>query len=103
MEVPYFVRESFEKDYKGNLRRVEAQVEEDYITNLRGSCYRERNYSKFKSLLIKFIDCFPSISEESMIWRARSFRDIALEEKAKSLKTPSCDHLRKLSQDYVLW
>jgi len=38
-----------------------------------------------------------------MIWRARNFRDPGLEEKAKAMKTPSCDHLQKISQDYVLW
>lgn len=32
-----------------------------------------------------------------MIWRARNFRDIAMEEKAKSLKTPSCDRLQKVA------
>lgn len=46
LEVPYFVRDNFEREYKGSIRRVEAQVEEDFITNLRASCFRERNYSK---------------------------------------------------------
>ncbi len=85
LEVPYYVRDSFEKDYKGNFRRIEAQVEEDYINNLRAHCFREKNY------------------KESMIWRARSFRDITMEEKAKSLKTPSCDRLITLSQEGIVW
>lgn len=33
---------------------------------------------------------------ETMIWRARNFRDKALEENAKALKTPSCDALNEL-------
>ncbi|KAI1292181.1 DnaJ -like protein subfamily B member 12 [Halotydeus destructor] len=85
LEVPYYVKENFEKDYRGSIRRVEAQVEEEFITNLRGACFRERNY------------------KENMIWRARNFRDPGLEEKAKSLKTPSCDHLSKLSREYSIW
>jgi len=85
LEIPYFVKENFEKDYKGSIARIEAQVEEDYLTSLRGQCFRERNY------------------KESMIWRAKSFRDRDLEEKAKNIKTPSCDHLADLSKQYVIW
>jgi hypothetical protein len=44
-----------------------------------------------------------NFAEESMIWRARNFRDKDLEERAKSLKTPSCEHLQKISQNYVIW
>ncbi|XP_054156176.1 dnaJ homolog subfamily B member 14-like [Oppia nitens] len=86
LEIPYFVRENFDKDNsKATIRRIEQQVEEDYVSNLRASCFRERNY------------------KESMVWRARNFRDKDLEERAKSLKTPSCDHLHRISQQYVLW
>lgn len=46
IEVPYYVREHFERDYKGSIRRIEAQVEEEFVTNLRGACFRERNYRK---------------------------------------------------------
>jgi len=84
LEVPYFVKEHFDRDYKGNFKRIEAQVEEEFVTNLRSSCFRERNY------------------KESMIWRARNFRDREMEERAKGLKTPSCDHLQRLSK-YVIW
>lgn len=34
---------------------------------------------------------------ENMIWRARNFRDVGMEEKAKSLKTPACDRLQKVA------
>lgn len=44
LEVQYFVKENFERDYKGSIRRIEAQVEEEYVANLRGACFRERNY-----------------------------------------------------------
>ncbi|GIY16306.1 dnaJ homolog subfamily B member 12 [Caerostris extrusa] len=69
MKIPYYVKENFASDYQGSVQRLEAQVEEEYIANLRG---------------------------ESMIWRARNFRDRVLEEKAKALKTPSCDALNDL-------
>ena len=36
------------------------------------------------------------LTEENMVWRARSFGDGKLYEKAHNLKTPSCDKLQKL-------
>lgn len=81
LRVPYFVKENFASEYQGSIRRIESQVEEEYITNLRASCFRERNY------------------KESMIWRARNFRDRELEEKARSLRTPSCQTLNELYTD----
>ena len=47
LEVPYYVKESFIKDYQGSIRRVEQEVEEDYMTHLRQNCFRERNYSQY--------------------------------------------------------
>ncbi|GBN36118.1 DnaJ subfamily B member 1 [Araneus ventricosus] len=78
LRVPYYVKENFASDFQGSVQRLEAQVEEEYIANLRGSCFKERNY------------------RESMIWRAKNFRDRLLEERAKALKTPSCDALNEL-------
>lgn len=44
--IPYFVTENFH-EYQGSLGRLEAAVEDEYKTNLRYACNRERNYSKF--------------------------------------------------------
>ncbi|XP_055935754.1 dnaJ homolog subfamily B member 14-like [Argiope bruennichi] len=85
LRVPYYVKENFASEYQGSVQRLEAQVEEEYIANLRGSCFKERNY------------------RESMIWRAKNFRDRLLEEKAKSLKTPSCDALNELYNSERVW
>ncbi|XP_054707142.1 dnaJ homolog subfamily B member 14-like [Uloborus diversus] len=85
LKVPYFVKDNFATDYQGSIRRLEAQVEEEYIANLRGSCFKEKNY------------------RESMIWRARNFRDRALEEKAKALKMPSCETLNELYANERGW
>lgn len=85
LRVPYYVKENFNVDYQGSIRKLEAQVEEEYIANLRGSCFKEKNY------------------RETMIWRARNFRDKALEEKAKALKTPSCDTLNELYSSERGW
>ncbi|XP_035224868.1 dnaJ homolog subfamily B member 1-like isoform X2 [Stegodyphus dumicola] len=78
LDVPYYVRENFLEDYKGRIPHIERQVEEEYIVTIRTSCFRERNY------------------KENMIWRAKHFKDISLEIKARELRTPSCDILNDL-------
>jgi hypothetical protein len=47
LKVPYFVKENFHTEYQGSLRRLEISVEEEYVTGLRQSCYREKNYRKY--------------------------------------------------------
>lgn len=46
LKVPYYVKETFERDYKGNIKQVEVHVEENYISNLQSACFKEQNYSK---------------------------------------------------------
>lgn len=78
--IEYYVKEDFEKQYRGQeLRRVESQVFEDYIYELRNRCLREKNY------------------KENMLYRAQYvyFSDKLLQE-ARNLKTPSCTSYEKL-------
>lgn len=44
LDVPYFVKETFVADFQGNLKRLEAGIEEEYIANLRNECFKQRNY-----------------------------------------------------------
>jgi hypothetical protein len=46
LKVPYFVKDDFRVEYKGEMRRIERSVEEEYISQLRSNCWRERTYSK---------------------------------------------------------
>lgn len=46
-KISYYVKDNFHSEYQGSLGRLEASVEEEYINNLKNSCYRERSYSKF--------------------------------------------------------
>lgn len=46
LNIPYFVKDNFHTEYQGSLGRLEASVEEEYVTTLKHACYRERNYSK---------------------------------------------------------
>ncbi|PSN48438.1 DnaJ subfamily B member 12 [Blattella germanica] len=78
LKVPYYVKENFHTEYQGSLRRLEITVEEEYITNLRHSCYREKNY------------------RETMVWKARNFGDRELFQKAQNIRMPSCDTLHEL-------
>uniref|UniRef100_T1E179 Putative dnaJ protein n=1 Tax=Cupiennius salei TaxID=6928 RepID=T1E179_CUPSA len=78
LDIPYYVKENFLNEYKGRISHIEKNVEEDYIVTVRTSCFRERNY------------------KENMIFRAKHFKDITLETKARELRTPSCDMLNDL-------
>ena len=57
LRVPYYVKENFNEYYDGNLRRLEANIEEEYVGMLRHNCYRERS------------------QRESLLWRARQYGD----------------------------
>lgn len=78
LRIPYYVKDTFNSEYQGSIRRIEQQVEEEYVTSLRASCIREKNY------------------KESMLWRARNFGDAELLRKANGLRTPSCETLQGL-------
>jgi len=78
LKVPYYVRENFNEYYDGNLRRLETNIEEEYVNMLRHNCYRERS------------------QRESLLWRARQYGDRAMMDRANSFKTQSCDALDKL-------
>uniref|UniRef100_A0A0B6ZVZ3 J domain-containing protein n=1 Tax=Arion vulgaris TaxID=1028688 RepID=A0A0B6ZVZ3_9EUPU len=78
LQIPFFVKEDFRVEFASDLRRIENAVEEEYIGQLRNNCFRERNY------------------KENMLWRARSYGDAKLYQKAMDLSTPSCDNLQKV-------
>lgn len=74
-KVTYYVKDNFHSEYSGSVGRLEASVEEEFLTNLKHNCYRERNY------------------REASIAKARNLGDRDLYNKAKTLTTPSCDAL----------
>ncbi|XP_050312126.1 dnaJ homolog subfamily B member 12 [Anthonomus grandis grandis] len=81
LQVPYYVKENFHSEYQGSVRRLEQTIEDEYVTNLRHQCYRERSY------------------REASIWKARNFGNDDLYHKAQKIKTPSCETLEKI-QNY---
>ncbi|XP_033217175.1 dnaJ homolog subfamily B member 12 isoform X2 [Belonocnema kinseyi] len=78
LKVPYFVKENFHSEYQGSLRRLEISVEEEYLSYLRQTCFREKNY------------------RESMIWKARNFGDQDLYQRARNMEMPSCKKLQEM-------
>ncbi|KYQ54378.1 DnaJ like protein subfamily B member 12 [Trachymyrmex zeteki] len=78
LKVSYFVKENFHSEYQGSLRRLEISIEEEFVSNLRQTCAREKSY------------------RDSIMWKARNLGDQDLFHKAKNLETPSCRKLQDL-------
>lgn len=79
-EIKFYVKETFDQDYKGNFREVEQQVIEEYLAMIRSNCYKERNH------------------KESMLWRAKAYGDARLEQRAKDFKLPNCERLSEFQK-----
>ena len=52
LKIQYYVKQDFSSNFAGDLRRIERQVEEEYVSNLRTNCWKERSYSKSFSIII---------------------------------------------------
>ncbi|KAL8616929.1 hypothetical protein ACOMHN_041848 [Nucella lapillus] len=78
LKAPYYVKDDFKIEYRGELRRIERMVEEEYISQLRSNCWRERTY------------------KENLMWRARNYGDAKLYQQAVDTKTPSCDKIQQI-------
>ncbi|KAF5400858.1 DnaJ protein subfamily B 2 [Paragonimus heterotremus] len=73
--VPFYVKPSFEKDFDGNLARLESQIEGEFENNLRIRCFREKEY------------------RERMLFQARHFGDDADFQRAQRIQLRSCERL----------
>lgn len=47
LNVPYYVRDTFKKEYQGSLHRLESNIEEEYIMVMKQNCMRERSYREY--------------------------------------------------------
>lgn len=53
LHVDYYVARDFKSEFKGSsLQQIEKNVEEDYISNVRNNCWKERQTSKWVMGLI---------------------------------------------------
>ncbi|CAG0915962.1 unnamed protein product [Notodromas monacha] len=98
LKFPYYVKSDFEETYKGSIRTLERNVEEDYISTLRHNCYKERNYSQFlnDSVVSVFIDVIRISVEETLMWQARTYGDPARLKRAQEMETPACKRLTQI-------
>ncbi|XP_061766009.1 dnaJ homolog subfamily B member 12a [Nerophis ophidion] len=79
LKVPFYVSDSFNEKFTGNnLENVERSVEEDYISNLRNNCWKEKQ------------------QKEGLMYRARYFGDSELYKRAQKMGTPSCNRLSEI-------
>uniref|UniRef100_H3DQ00 DnaJ heat shock protein family (Hsp40) member B12b n=1 Tax=Tetraodon nigroviridis TaxID=99883 RepID=H3DQ00_TETNG len=79
LKVPYYVGEQFSKEYSGViLKNLERSVEDDYISNLRNNCWKEKQ------------------QKEGMLYRARYFGDTDLYQRQRA-RTPSCAKLSDIT------
>lgn len=79
LKVPFYVGERFSEEFSGNsLKSVERSVEEDYISNLRNNCWKEKQ------------------QKEGLLYRARYFGDSELYQRAQRMGTPSCSKLSEI-------
>ena len=47
------MKSDFHQEYKGSIRSLERHVEDDFLSQLRTSCFRERSYSKCSGDVIR--------------------------------------------------
>jgi len=78
LHIPYFVKDSFKNDFTGSLRKLESNIEEEYLNSLRQACYREKSY------------------KENLLWQARYSGNSNLLNRAHNYATPSCDQLERI-------
>ncbi|XP_051968831.1 dnaJ homolog subfamily B member 12-like [Xyrauchen texanus] len=77
--VTYYVSERFVQEFGGlKLKQVENSVEDDYISNLRNNCWKEKQ------------------QKEGLLYRARYFGDSDLYQRAQRMGTPSCSRLSEV-------
>ncbi|KAF3815463.1 hypothetical protein GH733_016416, partial [Mirounga leonina] len=78
--VVYYVNKDFKNEYKGMLlQKVEKSVEEDYVTNIRNNCWKERQ------------------QKTDMQYAAKVYRDDRLRRKADALSMDNCKELERLT------
>ncbi|XP_072493111.1 dnaJ homolog subfamily B member 12-like [Notamacropus eugenii] len=79
LQVPYYVSENFGEEFTGSsLKKVEWKVEDDYVTNLRNNCWKEKQQI------------------ENLLYQARYLGDTGLYHKAQRMGTPSCSRLSEV-------
>uniref|UniRef100_A0A8C9EQ78 DUF1977 domain-containing protein n=1 Tax=Pavo cristatus TaxID=9049 RepID=A0A8C9EQ78_PAVCR len=81
--VVYYVNKDFRNEYKGaSLQKVEKSVEEDYVSNIRNNCWKERQ------------------QKTELLHASKVYRDDRLRKKAESMSMENCKELERLTSLY---
>lgn len=81
--VIYYVNKDFRNEYKGvSLQKMEKSVEEDYVSNIRNNCWKERQ------------------QKTDLLYAAKVYRDDRLRKKAESMSMENCKELERLTSLY---
>ncbi|XP_053559457.1 dnaJ homolog subfamily B member 14 [Bombina bombina] len=81
--VTYYVSKDFQSEYTGLLlQKLEKNIEEDYVANVRNNCWRERQ------------------QKSDLTHAAKVYRDERLRLKAESISMENCKELQRLTAIY---
>ncbi|XP_030643881.1 dnaJ homolog subfamily B member 14 [Chanos chanos] len=80
LHVDYYVTRDFKSEYKGSaLQKIEKSVEEDYVSNVRNNCWKERQ------------------TKTDLLYAAKVYRDDRLRKKAELMSMDNCKELDRLN------
>ncbi|KAM9331559.1 dnaJ homolog subfamily B member 14 [Gastrophryne carolinensis] len=83
LQVPYYVSKDFQSEYTGmSLQKLEKNIEEDYVANVRNNCWREKQ------------------QKADLIHAAKVYRDNRLKIKADQITMEYCKELQRLTSLY---
>lgn len=122
LHVDYYVTRDFKLEFKGSaLQQIEKNVEEDYVSNVRNNCWKERQTSEwpqlyhtlrtsslntrwfalFLSLPLSFRSAhcffFLSFPETDLLYAAKVYRDDRMRKKAELMTMDNCRELDRLN------
>ncbi|XP_024145225.1 dnaJ homolog subfamily B member 14 [Oryzias melastigma] len=80
LHVDYYVTRDFKSEYKGSaLQQIEKNVEEDYVTNVRNNCWKERQ------------------TKTELLYAAKVYRDDRMRKKAELMSMDNCKEVDRLN------
>ncbi|XP_070712655.1 dnaJ homolog subfamily B member 14 [Pempheris klunzingeri] len=80
LHVDYYVTRDFKSEYKGSaLQQIEKNVEDDYVSNVRNNCWKERQ------------------TKTDLLYAAKVYRDDRMRKKAELMTMDNCRELDRLN------
>uniref|UniRef100_A0A3Q1FSD6 DnaJ homolog subfamily B member 14 n=1 Tax=Acanthochromis polyacanthus TaxID=80966 RepID=A0A3Q1FSD6_9TELE len=80
LQVDYYVTRDFKSEFKGSaLQQIEKNVEDDYVSNVRNNCWKERQ------------------TKTDLLYAAKVYRDDRMRKKAELMTMDNCRELDRLN------